>query len=321
MANSLRISVIVPVYNTELFIERCLNSIIEQTFTDFEIILIDDNSTDNCPKICEKYVKKDSRIKIIHNETNLGSSLSRKIGLENAVGTYIQFIDSDDWVEKNMLERLYYTAVSGDYDIIWYDFFEKNYHLQQNIESLEKIDIYKKILDNESKISASLWSKFIKKDILLQIDFPKVMMWEDLVITTQLVDKSKKIFYLSEVFYHHFYNPSSITNSKERKTKGIREIIENLTITINFFHKFLVDDFILLEPELSACVNRFKFESIFLKDLRNSDLFLQLYPESNKNIFSKTWKTNFYKKLFLYFYMKKIPGINFFLDLFKCIKY
>jgi len=147
------------------------------------------------------------------------------------------------------------------------------------------------------------------------------MMWEDLVITTQLINKSRKIFYLSEVLYHHFNNPCSISNSKERKIKSIREIIENLTITIYLCHEFLGDNFILLEPELSACVNRFKFESIFLKDLRNSDLFLKLYPESNKNIFSKTWKTNFYKRLFLYFYIKKVPGINLFLDLFKGIKY
>ena len=319
--NDPKISVIVPVYNSELYIYRCLNSIIEQTFTDFEIILIDDNSSDSCPEICAEYANKDNRVKVIHNKTNIGSSLSRKIGLENAAGTYIQFIDSDDWVEKNMLERLYYTAISGDYDIIWYDFFDKNLYWQQNIESLGEIDIYKKLFDNESKISASLWSKFIKKDSLFQIDFPKAMMWEDLVITTQLVNKSKKIFYLSELFYHHFNNPYSISNSKERKTKSIKEIIENLTITINYCHIFLGDNFILLEPELSACVNRFKFESIFLKDLRNSDLFLDLYPESNKNIFSKTWKTNFYKRLFLYFYIKKVPGFNLFLDLFKYIKY
>jgi glycosyltransferase involved in cell wall biosynthesis len=109
-----KISVIVPVYNTELFIKRCIDSIIGQTFTDFEVILVNDNSTDKSPEICGEYANTDNRIKVIHNAVNRGSSVSRKTGLDIASGTYIQFIDSDDWIEQNMCERLYSTAVSGN---------------------------------------------------------------------------------------------------------------------------------------------------------------------------------------------------------------
>lgn len=317
-----KISVIVPVYNTEMFIDRCLNSILEQTFTDFELILIDDNSPDHCPEICEEYTGKDSRIKTIHNTVNQGSSISRKIGLDNASGVYIQFIDSDDWIEKNMFEHLYSTAISENYDIVWHDFFDNDYtYRNQKMEKWDKINIYRNFFDSESKITASVWNKFAKKEIFLHINFPNASQWEDLVITVQLINNAAKINYLPEAFYHHADNPGSISRSTERRTNGLKEILENLAIVIDYCRAWLGADFIKLEPELSACVNRFKFESIFIRELRDSEIFSRLYPESNKNVFSKTWKAHFYKKLFLYVYTKKIPGFYFILDLLKCIKY
>jgi len=319
--NHPKISIIIPVYNSESFLRRCLNSIIKQTFADFEVILINDNSSDNCPAICNEYANSDNRIKVIHNSINLGSSLSRKIGLDNVSGTYIQFIDSDDWIENNMLERLYFTAISDSYDIVWCDYYDNSIYCEEKADYQEKIDFYKKILDNESKLTSSLWTKFIKKEILLGINFPKAMQWEDLVITVQLINKSTTIKHLSEAFYHHVSNSNSITQSKKRKIRGLTEIVENLTITINYCREYLGTNFIKLEPEISACINRFKFESLFLKGLRNSDIFLQLYPDSNNNIFSKTWKTKFYKRLFLYAYIKNIPGFFLLFDLLKCVKF
>ena len=320
--NHPKISVIIPVYNAELFINRCLDSIIEQTFSDFEVILVNDNSSDNCSVICNEYANKDNRIKAVHNSVNQGSSLSRKKGLENASGDYIQFIDSDDQVEKNMLERLYQTAVSGDYDIVWHDFFDFNgNYREQKVEQLNKIELYKKLFDCESGITSAVWNKFTKREILLQVNFPKAMQWEDLVITVQLINKAAKIKHLAEAFYHHVDNPGSISRNKERKIKGFMDILENISIAIEYCREYLNSDFIQLEPELSACVNRFKFESLFIRELRSSNLFLQLYPASNRNIFGRTWKTKLYKRLFLYAYIRNIPGFSFFLDLIKCVKY
>ena len=317
-----RISVIVPVYKAELFIDKCLNSIIKQTFTDFEIILVDDNSPDKCPEICEEYAYRDDRIRVIHNKTNQGSSLSRKIGIDDASGTYIQFIDCDDWVETNMLEHLYLMAVSDNADIVWHDFFDFNgNHRKQNIDFSDKINIYKNLFDGKSNIISALWNKFTRKDILLHIVFPKAMLWEDMAITVQLVNYAKKINYIAEPFYHHMYNTSSISQNRERKARGLSEIMENLTITINYCREYLGPDYIYLEPELSACVNRFKFESLFIKELRNSEILLQLYPESAKNIFNSAWKTEFYKKLFLYAFVKKVPGFSKLYDLVQCVRY
>ena len=304
-----KISVIVPVYNSELFIQRCLNSILEQTFTEFEVILVNDNSPDDCPGICEKYAHNDSRIKVIHNTVNQGSSLSRRIGLNNASGTYIQFIDSDDWIEKNMLERLYITALSDNCDIVWHDFFNfDGKYREQNIKALEKIAILKKLFDSESRISSAIWNKFVKREVLLQVKFPKAMLWEDLVLTIQLVVKAKKINYLSEAYYHHIYNTNSISQNKERKIKGLQEIIENLIFTINYCHEYLGPDFDKLEPELSACVNSFKYEGMFIKEIRNSNILSELYPDSSKELFNKKWKISLLKKIFFYAYINNIPG-------------
>ena len=105
------ISIIVPVYNTAKYLEKCLASILAQTFTEYECILIDDNSQDTSLEICDSYAKKDNRIKVFHNKKNAGSSLSRKIGLTAAKGDYIVYIDSDDWIENSMIEKMYQKAV------------------------------------------------------------------------------------------------------------------------------------------------------------------------------------------------------------------
>jgi glycosyltransferase involved in cell wall biosynthesis len=321
-AKNPKISVIIPVYNAKLFLCKCLNSIIGQAFTDFEVILVNDNSQDGCFEICNEYAYKDNRIRVIHNSVNQGSSISRKIGLDNSFGEDMQFIDSDDWIERNMFERLYSVAVSADYDVVWHDFL--GYDLccrEQNIDYLSNIEIYKKLFDNESGITPSVWNKFTKREILVQVNFPKAMQWEDLVISVQLINKAVKIKHLPEAFYHHVNNPSSISKNKERRIKGLMDIFENLTVAIDYCREYLNSDFIQLEPELSACVNRFKFEGIFNKELRNSNSFFQLYPESIKNIFCKKWKTIFYKRLFLYAYIRNMPGFCFLINLIKCVKY
>jgi len=305
MNNIPNISVIVPVYNAEKYLEKCLSSIIKQTFTDFEVIIVEDKSIDNSYEICKIFAASDKRIKLIQNSENQGSSLSRRIGINNATGKYIQFIDSDDWIDNNMFERLITTTDSGSYDIVWHDFFGFNEdYRKQNIDYTDKIDILKKLFNSDSGLSSALWNKFAKKEFYLNLIFPKAMQWEDLVITIQLLRNVKNIKYLPEAFYHHVNNPDSISQSKDRRSRGLKEIIENMEFVITYCREYLGDNFIKLEPELSACVNRFKFESIFIKELRNIKIVTKLYPESNLNIFSKILKISFYKKLMLFIYIK-----------------
>ena len=144
MKTLFKISVIVPVYNTEPYLARCIDSILNQTFTEFECILVNDCSPDNCPAICDEYAKKDKRIKVIHNQQNQGSSLSRQIGLAQATGDYIQFADSDDWIECNMLEEMYGKAIEGNFDIVYCDSIE---------EDIKTLIINRTVSDSTDKVT------------------------------------------------------------------------------------------------------------------------------------------------------------------------
>ena len=112
------ISVIIPVFKVEKYLRECVDSVLSQTFANFECIVVDDCSPDNCPAICDEYAEMDSRVKVIHNTQNQGQSLVRETGLSRSSGNYILFVDSDDWIEPNMLEKLYGKALDGNYDIV-----------------------------------------------------------------------------------------------------------------------------------------------------------------------------------------------------------
>jgi glycosyltransferase involved in cell wall biosynthesis len=304
-----KISVVIPVYNSEKYLDKCIQSILDQTFIDFECLLIDDCSNDSSAVICDGYAAMDKRISVVHNSVNQGSSLARKTGLDHSKGLYVQFIDSDDWVESNMLETLFVAAMAGDYDVVWHDFYNYDQtYRAQDITTENKIMIYKEILNHESSISSALWLKFTKRKILSMVLFPVSMEWEDLVISIQIINISKSIFHLKNSFYHHVKNLDSISSDKRRKNKNLTEIIDNLSIAITYLREYTYNNLKLLEPELSICVNRFKFECLFV-NVKNSKKLFEFYPESNKEIFNKAWKTNFIKKIILFAYINKIPGI------------
>ena len=111
-----KISVIVPVYNVEKYLDKCVESIVNQTYKNLEIILVDDGSTDSCPEICDEWAKKDNRIKVIH-KPNGGLSSARNAGMDSMTGSYIQFVDSDDYIKSNMIEVMYGNIIKGDYDV------------------------------------------------------------------------------------------------------------------------------------------------------------------------------------------------------------
>ena len=116
-----KVSIIIPVYNVEKYLNRCIKSILKQTFRDFELILVDDGSPDKCPQLCDDWCKKDKRIWVIHKE-NGGQSSARNVGLEAARGEYIGFVDSDDWIEKDMLQLLYDSILKCRADISMCDY-------------------------------------------------------------------------------------------------------------------------------------------------------------------------------------------------------
>jgi len=277
-----KVSIIVPVYNSEKFLHRCINSILSQTYTDFECILLNDCSTDNSGMICDEYASKDNRIKVIYNLKNKGASLSRKTGFEFSTGEYILFIDSDDWIKPDMVLLLYQKVIKDNCDIaicnVYYIYKNGNIKLlKQDYSSNNKINILKKIFYEYFHVF--LFNKLIKRELLQLIEFPPFNCSEDSVITIQLLFYAEKIDFINDYLYYYCYNEFSLTQNKERINKTLIEENKNWQIIIDFL-KDKYSDLSIFEPELSIRINDIKDKYLKNKDLKNNMELFDLYPES-----------------------------------------
>lgn len=212
------LSIIVPVYNSENRLKKCIDSILNQTFSDFELILVDDGSKDSSGKICEDYAKKDSRIKLIHQE-NMGVSEARNTGLRCAVGKYVGFVDSDDYIDKRMYEVLYSLMIENNADITVCGVrdidSDKEIKFPKNCELLilRKHESIKFLLIGKYLTMYAV-NKLYKKDFFNKLYYPPGKIYEDTIVTPQIFSLANKVVYTSENLYNYVKNPASITNSK-----------------------------------------------------------------------------------------------------------
>lgn len=220
-----KISVIVPVYNVEKYLSRCVNSIISQTFSDFELILVDDGSTDSSGKICDEYGKKDGRVKVIHKK-NGGLSSARNCGLENAKGKYICFVDSDDWISSDYLKYLYFLIDKYNADVV-----SANYMLVYDEKSKFSLQAKIKIINGTSKIlqyymrqdkmhkknDFPVWIKLYKKELFSDVKFPIGKIYEDNITNFKILQKCSCYVKSTKIIYAYFQRPHSITKSKLSK--------------------------------------------------------------------------------------------------------
>lgn len=212
----IKVSVIVPIYNVERYLRKCIDSIINQSYRNLEIILVDDGSPDNCGKICDEYSTRDMRVKVIH-KTNGGLSDARNAGMRIASGDYFAFVDSDDWIEPQMFERLVNNSiifeadisVGGVVDLLEEDNryipFKSTFDGKLTNYVLEKEDAMKKYFLG----SWSAWDKIYKKSVFDGIWYPKGEINEDEAIVLQLLDRCKNVCYTNEVFYNYVTRPKS----------------------------------------------------------------------------------------------------------------
>lgn len=233
------ISVICPVYKAEKYIHRCVDSILAQTFTDFELLLIDDGSPDRSGKICDEYVQKDNRIRVIHQE-NKGVSASRNTGLEVAKGDYIIHVDSDDWVETKMLDEMYNTIKSSNSDLLIVDYIcnynKRDIYKIQAPHRNDAISILHDIL--EGKLHGSCWNKLIKKGIIdkYNMRFPlNINFGEDTIFWAELLQKNITVSYLNRAYYHYnILSNSSLTDVDSiEKIKNRMSFVDLLSKTID----------------------------------------------------------------------------------------
>ena len=197
MENKDLISIIIPVYNVELYLEKCLDSIINQTYKNIEILLVDDGSKDNSGKMCDEYAKKDNRIKVIHKE-NGGLSSARNCGIKNSNGKYLTFVDSDDIIELDMIESLYHLMNKYDSEIVIsniknvFDGIIKKEKETDEIRVLNNIEVLEEMLYGDAYY-ISACGKLFKKELFENVEFPLNKVYEDVGTMYKLYDLSNKI--------------------------------------------------------------------------------------------------------------------------------
>lgn len=215
------ISIIVPIYNMEHLMRRCIDSLLAQTFTDYELLLIDDGSKDGSWSICQEYARKDARISIYHKE-NGGLSDARNYGLSKAIGKYTIFADPDDWVSPEGLDCLYATAEREQADMTMCDLYREDeysrHYVCQRPQSLQAEDVLKELFAN---IQGFTVNKLIRRDVYTRfgISYPKgIYGCEDQYTMAAILLHDIKIAYEPVAFYHYMYNSASLTRHYDERT-------------------------------------------------------------------------------------------------------
>ncbi len=248
MNNRPKISIIVPIYNVEKYLVKCLDSLVNQTLKEIEIILVDDGSPDNCPKICDEYANKDNRIKVIHKQ-NAGVSAARNTGIEIATAEWLAFVDADDWVEEDMFEEAYKRTVNCDVDMVLFNFYS-NYEKKEVVN--KKIPQEDFITDNQDIIQqlklsvlhetfgpyntsftlmGAPWNKIFKASIVKEnkIEFPLEVkgVFDDALFNLYYYDYVKKVVFFNKPLYHYRRLSTSILNKFKPNKLEINQAIFN----------------------------------------------------------------------------------------------
>lgn len=227
-----KISVIVPIYKVEDYLHRCIDSIINQTYTNLEIILVDDGSPDNCPMICDEYAEKDSRIRVVHKK-NGGLSDARNAGLDIATGEYIMFIDSDDFVDIEMMESMMRNMIDKNVDMvvcnIKYVYEDREVvKYNQSDRILDRYEAMEEYL-KDGVVQAVAWNKLYKKSLINNMRYKVGKTNEDEFFTYKVVDKTDKIYYNSRPFYNYIQRDSSIMGKYSlKRLDGVEASYERL---------------------------------------------------------------------------------------------
>lgn len=243
--NNPEISVIVPVYKVESYLKKCIESILSQTFDNFELILVDDGSPDRCGEICDEYAQKDNRIKVVHKE-NGGLSSARNIGIDIARAKYINFIDSDDWIEKESLETLYKLANETGADIVQgkgviaknekkRELIKKmSFNTYTNIQALHELFNYE-----GGEIRVVAFNKLYSRNLFEDLRYPEGIIHEDEYLTPRLIYKANKIVVIDSQLYNYRLSENSIMRS-EFSIKNLDKlyVLNNISEFYEFINQY-----------------------------------------------------------------------------------
>ena len=232
------ISLIIPVYNSKTYLRRCLDSVQAQTFTDYEVVLVDDGSTDGSSDICDAYAAMDSRFRVFH-EANRGSSLARKFGMEHALGQWYVFMDSDDDVHPHYLSRLYEAVVEKEAEIAICEMQQVDNDASPVAEKPREAVM----LDSEQLHERffhysfwGFWGKIYYRDVFDGLYFPPYNINEDYVVMAQLFLRQKQVAYVPNALY--YYRTNMLSQSHLRLTPRIMDEYHNKLWVVEFYNRF-----------------------------------------------------------------------------------
>jgi glycosyltransferase involved in cell wall biosynthesis len=285
------VSIIVPIYKVEKYMERCVESIITQTYKNIEIILIDDGSPDKCPQICDHYMEKDKRIKVIHQQ-NKGLSGARNSGLRIMTGQYVMFVDSDDVIHHYMVEHLVGVIKKYNADMVICNFEEFNNinKIVMNIEEdnsviKSKTEIYKELFSLKNKIQTA-WGKLYRSEMFKEFSYPEDKKFaEDMFVIHKLIDKAEKIVWDNRVYYYYFQGGVSLVRSEFSINKLL------MVDAAKEWNDFINNKYSYLEEFSLACYFAI-LSSTYIEILLNNregiyDKYLDLYDQEIKKNFTK----------------------------------
>ena len=270
-----RISVIVPVYNVEPYIDRCLQSILGQTYQNLEIVLVNDGSTDNSGAICERYARQDSRIRV-YDKPYGGVSDARNYGVSHATGTYLTFVDSDDYIVPDYAEYLLKILTRSQAEmavcqhVVWYG--NKHFHTALSGEDVLPPKTCIERMLYHDVIDTSVWGKLYRRDLFDGISYPKGKLYEDIATTYKLILKCQKIAVGYEPKYHYVMNPDSIVNRSFHEGKfDLLEMTDNMA-----------SDVVKVYPDLARAALRRRVYARF--SVLNQMLRSEAYPGRRNEI-------------------------------------
>lgn len=279
------ISVIVPVYNVEKYIGKCIDSIIAQTYDNLEIIIVDDGSADSCPQICDEYAVKDSRIKVIH-KANGGLSDARNAGIDASCGDYIGFVDSDDCIEPDMYEKLYNALVSGNADMAVSNFTyvddgynpieERNALMPVKDEVISAKEALGRTLKEKGWYYVTAWNKLYKRALFDEVRFPVGRIHEDEFIVHRIYGSADRVACVSDSCYLYVQRSGSIMKTKYsiKNLDGIKALEERFDYCMDN----QMDDY---AAELTQRIYGM---------LLDADIKLDMHDEDNKRKYSELKK-------------------------------
>lgn len=294
------ISIIIPVYKVEKYLNRCIKSVVEQTYENLEIILVDDGSPDKCPQICDDWTKNDRRVKVIHKK-NGGLSDARNSGLKVAKGVYICFVDSDDYVSEKFVETLYnlirnnHTEISA---ISFQEVFSTKREVVDTVEDknsevvFENEDALRQLFSNDTFANYA-WNKMYKRHLFDDVQFPIGRKMEDLGTTYKLLLKAKRIAYSAQILYFYYQREDSILHkpnlefyrdkfelSRERYEK-IQDVYPKMKENASFFLEVLLETY----PKLYSSFKDYDWKTTAKCTFKKCKEILSLKEKFKYNLF------------------------------------